>query len=296
MTHAETTPTALPAAYDWPYIIGIVKHRRRALIVAQIIALLSALASVPIPLLMPLLVDEVLLHRPGRMIEGVNALFPAAWHGPVLYIGAVLLATLLLRLTTLGLGVWQTRNFTLIAKNVTYRIRQALLLRLQRIALSEYETLGSGAVTSHFVTDVNAIDEFIGATVGKFVVAVLSLAGAAAILLWMHWQLALFILLLNPVVVYFTMVLGKRVKTLKKRENSAIELFQQALAETLDAIQQIRAVNRERHYLSRVIDRARGIQTHAAAFSWKSDAASRLSFVVFLAGFDTFRAIAMLMV
>jgi len=296
MTHAETTPTTLPAAYDWPYVIGIVKRHRRALIAAHAVALLSALASVPIPLLMPLLVDEVLLHRPGRMIEGVNALFPAAWHGPVLYIGVVLLATLLLRLAALGLGVWQTRNFTLIAKNVTYRIRQALLLRLQRIALSEYETLGSGAVTSHFVTDVNAIDEFIGATVGKFVVAVLSLVGAAAILLWMHWQLALFILLLNPVVVYFTMVLGKRVKTLKKRENAAVELFQQALAETLDAIQQIRAVNRERHYLSRVIDRARGIQTHAAAFSWKSDAASRLSFVIFLVGFDTFRAGAMLMV
>ncbi len=296
MTTTETPSNAPAIVYDWTYIIGMIKHHRHALIVAQIIALLAVITSVPIPLLMPLLVDEVLLHRPGRMVDGINALFPATWHGPALYIGAVLLITLLLRLMTLGLGVWQTRNFTLIAKNITYQIRQTLLLRLQRIALSEYETLGSGVVTSHFVTDVNAIDEFIGVTVSKFVVAVLSLVGAAAILLWMQWQLALFILLLNPIVVYFTMTIGKRVKALKKRENSAIELFQQALIETLDAIQQIRAVNRERHYFSRVIDRARGIKTHAAAFSWKSDAASRLSFMVFLVGFDTFRAIAMLMV
>jgi ATP-binding cassette subfamily C protein len=112
----------------------------------------------------------------------------------------------------------------------------------------------------------------------------------------MHWQLALFILLLNPAVIYFTMVLGKRVKDLKNRENSAFELFSQALTETLDAIQQIRAINRERHYIARVIDKARDIRTHAAAFSWKSDAASRLSFMVFLFGFDVFRAVSMLMV
>ncbi|MFN3397947.1 MAG: ABC transporter ATP-binding protein, partial [Sulfurimicrobium sp.] len=115
------------------------------------------------------------------------------------------------------------------------------------------------------------------------------------ILLWMHWQLALFILLMNPVVIYLTTVLGKKVKTLKKKENSAFELFQQALTETLDAIQQIRAANREEHYISRVLKKARDIRTHAAAFSWKSDAASRLSFMVFLIGFDIVRAISMLM-
>jgi ATP-binding cassette subfamily C protein len=45
-----------------------------------------------------------------------------------------------------------------------------------------------------------------------------------------------------------------------------------------------------------VIDKARGIRTHTAAFAWKSDAASRLSFMVFLFGFDVFRALSMLMV
>jgi ATP-binding cassette subfamily C protein len=38
------------------------------------------------------------------------------------------------------------------------------------------------------------------------------------------------------------------------------------------------------------------VKNHSAAFSWKSDAASRLSFLVFLFGFDVFRALAMFMV
>lgn len=286
----------MSAIYTWSSILGIVREHKRDLIGAHIVAILAAVASVPIPLLMPLLVDEVLLHQPGRLVAWANGHFPAGWHGPVLYISAVLTLTLALRLTALILGVWQGRSFTLIAKDVVYRMREQMLLRLSRIAMSEYETLGSGAVATHFVKDLDAVDNFIGASVSKFLVALLSIIGTAVVLLWMHWQLALFILLLNPAVIYFTTVLGKRVKDLKKRENSAFELFQQALTETLDAIQQIRAINRERYYIAQVIDRARGIRTHAAAFSWQSDAAGRLSFMVFLFGFDVFRAISMLMV
>ncbi len=285
-----------PKTYTWRRIADIVLEHRKELVTAHVVAFLATLVSVPIPLLMPLLVDEVLLHKPGAMVAVVDRMFPAEWHGPMLYLGAILLATVIMRLATAMLGVWQSRSFTLISKDVAYRLRAALLARLNRIALSEYETLGSGAVTSHFVTDLNAVDDFIGVTTSKFLVAVLSIVGTAVVLLWMHWQLALFILLMNPVVIYFTTVLGKRVKDLKKRENSAFELFQQALTETLDAIHQIRAVNRERHYLARVADAAQGIRTHAAAFSWKSDAASRLSFLVFLVGFDVFRAVSMLMV
>jgi ATP-binding cassette subfamily C protein len=112
----------------------------------------------------------------------------------------------------------------------------------------------------------------------------------------MHWQLALFILLMNPVVIYFTMVMGKKVKSLKRKENSAFEIFQQSLSETLDGIQQIRASNRESHYLARVTARARDLREHMAAFGWKSDAANRLSFFIFLMGFELFRATSMVLV
>jgi ATP-binding cassette subfamily C protein len=282
--------------YTWVRVWTIVKEHHRELVSANVIALFAVLASVPLPLMMPLLVDEVLLDQPGFLVQTMDLIFPQAWRGAVLYISAILLLTVVLRVITVMLSVWQTREFTKIAKDVVYRIRRDLLLRLQRISMAEYEAIGSGEVTSHFVTDLNAVDDFIGMTISKFIIAVLSLLGAAVVLLWMHWQLALLILFLNPVVVYFTVVLGKNVKHLKRRENQAFEVFQGALTETLDAIQQIRAANREGYYLKRVIEKALRIKQDSAAFSWKSDAASRLSFMVFLIGFDLFRAVSMLMV
>lgn len=280
----------------WRDIAGELKSHRPRLLQANAIALLAVAASVPVPLLLPLMVDEVLLQHPGVLVERIGAVFPVAWHGPVLFIGAALLLTVTLRLTAILLNVWQGRTFSLLAKEVVYRIRVRMLNRLSKIALSEFETVGAGRVTSHFVTDLNAIDSFLGSSISGLVISVLTLVGVAAVLFWIHWQLALFILLLNPAVILFSTRLGKRVKDLKKHENRAFEVFQETLSETLDALTQIRAMNREKHYLGRVTDTATDIRRHAAAFAWKSDAMSRIAFFVFLAGFDIFRASAMLMV
>jgi len=280
----------------WRGIAAELRNHRRQILLANLVALLAVVAAVPLPLLLPLMVDEVLLHHPARFVETIAAWTPAAWHGPVLFIGVALLATLLLRLVAILLNVWQGRSFSLLAKEITYRIRTRMLNRLSRIAVSAFETVGAGRVTSHFVTDLNAIDTFLGASISGFIVSVLTLVGVAGVLFWMHWQLALLILVLNPPVILFSTRLGKRVKDLKKVENRAVEVFQDALAETLDALTQIRAMNREKHYLARIVDRAGDIRRHAAAFAWKSDAMSRIAFFVFLAGFDIFRALAMLMV
>ncbi len=282
--------------YTWDYVVGIALQHRRELVIANVVALFSTLMSVPTPLLMPLMVDEVLLEKPGTAVAIMDRLFPMDWHGPVLYIVAIMALTITMRLISVLFSVWQTREFTCIAKDITYRMRRDLLSRLERISMAEYETLGSGAVTSHFVTDMEAIDGFIGTTVSRFLIAVFTLVGTTIILVWIHWPLALFILFMNPLVIYFTVVMGKHVKELKRRENAAFELFQEALTETLDAIQQIRASNREKHYLRRVIDKARGVRDDAASFAWKSDAVNRLSFMLFLFGFEVFRGVSMLMV
>jgi len=287
---------ATDLSYNWKRILHVSLGHKKQLVFAHCMAVLGTIASVPVPLLMPLLVDEVLLDKPGPVIATVDLIAPVEWRQPIVYISVVLLASLLLRLIAIVFNIVQLRQFTVISKDIVFRIRKDLIGHLQTISMSEYETLGSGTVVTHLVTDLDTLDNFIGNTASKMLIAVLTIIGTAVILLWMHWQLGLFILLLNPVVIYFTKVVGSRVKDLKAKENSAYEVFQQALTETLDAIHQIRASNRERHYCQRLIDSAESVKTQATAYAWKSDAAGRLSFLVFLFGFDVFRALAMLMV
>lgn len=283
-------------SYNWNTIYQIALEHKKELVGSHFIAILATIASVPVPLLMPLLVDEVLLHQPGIITKTVNLLFPIGWQSPILYIGVVLLISVVLRIIAITFNIIQSRQFSCIAKDIVFRIRTDLIGHLQNISMSEYESLGTGTVATYLVKDLDTLDTFIGTTVSKLLVAGLTIIGTAVILLWMHWQLGLFILLLNPVVIYFTRIIGSRVKDLKSKENSAFEIFQQSLTETLEAIHQIRASNREKHYCQQLIESARSVKDFSTAFAWKSDAASRLSFLVFLFGFDIFRASAMLMV
>ena len=285
-----------PKQYTVRYILNLALLHKQQLIAAHIIAALAVLASTPVPLLISLLIDEVLLDQPANIVATVNKYFPESLHSPFLYIVVVITVCILLRLLYLAFNVWQTKKFVGVAKDIVCRMRYQLLNRLKSVAMSEYETLGGGAVASKFVTDLTTVDKFAGQTVSKFLVAILMISGVAGILIWLHWQLALFILLVNPIVIYVTMMIGKKVKTLKQKENVTFEKFQQSLTETLDAIQQIRASNRETHYLDRVKKNAAELKAHSAAFSWKSDVANRLSFSVFLIGFDIFRATSMVMV
>lgn len=282
--------------FSWAYIRRIALQHRRELVVANIVALLATIASVPIPMLMPLLVDEVLLETPGFLVNITHTVIPESWASPYLYIIAVLVVSVILRAISLVCNVWQSWQFAAIAKDIIFRMRSQLLMRLQYISMAEYETLGSGAVATHLVTDMDAVDNFISKTLSKFLVAVLTIVGVATVLLWLHWQLALFILFFNPLVVYFTTVFGKKVKQLKSQENTAYSVFQEALGEALDAIQQIRASNREKHYVRELIDQAKAVRKRSVSFEWKNDAASRLSFLVFHLGMDMFRAVAMIMV
>ncbi len=286
----------MPDQLSWAQVRRLAMRHRKALWAANVVAVLAALCSVPIPLLLPLLVDEVLLGQGDAALQWMNRLLPAHWQVAAGYIGLMLVGTLLLRSAALLFNVIQARLFAVLAKDIVYRLRVRLIDRLKRISLGEYESLGSGTVAAHLVTDLDTLDKFIGDTLSRFLVAMLTLVGTAGILFWMHWKLALLIMLFNPLVIFATVQLGKRVKHLKKLENDSTSRFTQALTETLDGIQEIRAGNRQGFFLGRLGVRAREVRDYAVASMWKSDASNRASGLLFQFGIDIFRAAAMLTV
>ncbi|AYV19884.1 ABC transporter ATP-binding protein [Vibrio mediterranei] len=278
------------------WLITQVKNHKSRLIAANIIALIATLISVPIPLLMPLMVDEVLLNQPSTGLQYMNMIMLDSWQTPIGYIALTLVLVVLMRTVSQGLNILQGRQFTLVSKTITYKIRCKMIDKLGRISIKQYETRGSGGINAHLITDIETIDQFIGSTLSKFIISFLTVLGTAIVLLWLEWRLGLFILLVNPVVVYFSRKLGGMVKHLKKQENQAFEKFQNRLVETLDGIYQLRAANRERDFLQQLKEQADEVRSNADKYAWQSEAAGRLSFLLFLIGFELFRAIAMVMV
>lgn len=278
------------------WLITQVKKHKSKLILANLIAIVATLISVPIPLLMPLMVDEVLLDKPASGLSAMNAVLPEAWHTPTGYIFFTLFLVLLMRAASQALNIVQSRQFTLVSKTITFEMRSKMIDKLGRISIRQYETKGSGGINAHLITDIETIDQFVGSTLAKFVISFLTVIGTAIVLLWLDWRLGLFILLVNPIVIYFSRKLGSMVKHLKRKENHSFEIFQNRLVETLDGIYQLRAANKEREFLQQLKESANQVRVDADKYAWQSEAAGRVSFLLFLIGFELFRAVAMLMV
>lgn len=278
----------------WKSLLAEARPYTKRIALGQAVAVLAVLISLPVPLLFPLLVDQLLLHKPAELTQLIDWAFAPreAW----VYIAVVLGTTLFLRLLFVIANVIQSRLFTIVSKQLVFLIRQKILEHLRHVSVSEYEALGGGGVSARLVTDIDTLDTFIGVSVGRFVVSALSLIGVAAVLLYIDWQLALIILLLNPAVVAMTSWLGKKIRRLKKEENRKIERFQNRLSETLDLFVQIRTYNQEERYINSMIDDAKGIRQASTQFGWKSEAAGQLSSLLFLSGFEFFRAASMVMV
>jgi len=260
----------------------------------NIVAIMATLLIVTIPLFIPLVVDELLLGKDHHFISFISEyIFTSDTKGYVLF---VLFIILLLRLLSTILSIFQTKIFVKISKNISYKLRESLLKHLKRVSLKEYEMMSVGAVTSKLITDIETIDAFVSSTISKLIVATLMLLFSAIVLFWIHWQLALFILITNPMVVLFTVKLSRNIGKLKKEENRAIELFQASLTETLELFHQIKAANKENYFFAKSQTRADELRVHSINYGYKSDASIKLSYLIFLSGYEIFRAVSILAV
>ncbi|MCF6245688.1 MAG: ABC transporter ATP-binding protein/permease, partial [Sulfurovum sp.] len=267
---------------------------KKEVLLGNSIAIIATLLVVAIPLLIPILVDELLLGKDHGFISWIsNNMFTSDTKG---YVFLVLVMILVLRVASTLFSILQTKIFVSISKNITYKMRASLIEYLKHVSLKEYEMMRVGAVTSKLVTDVETIDGFVSSTISKLVVAVLMLIFSAVVLLWIHWQLAIFILITNPIVVLFTVKLARNIGVLKKEENKAVELFQSSLTETLELFHQIRAANKEEYFFEQSRIKADELRVHAVNYGYKSDRALKYSYLIFLAGYEIFRAVSILAV
>lgn len=280
--------------FTWNEIKGILFQRKLELLKGNLIAIVGICLSIPIPLMLPVMVDEVLLEKPALFIATISRLFGEG--SGVYYIAIILITVLLLRFVYLVVSIWQTKVFMFLSKQITYKMRERLINHLQGVSMNAYETLGSGAVSAHLVTDINTIDSFIESATSKLLASVLTLISVALVIIFIHPVLGFTILVFQPVVMFVTRKISKSVGELKKKENESISDFQQNLGESLELFGQIKASNKESFFFKRLLGQAKEIRNNSHRFGYKSVAAERFSFTVFLSSFELFRTMGLVLV
>lgn len=280
--------------YSFKKIIKEIKKYKKEFITAQIIAIIAVIVSIPIPMMMPLLIDEVLLHKPGHWVEFISSIMGNC--SAFCYVIFTLIIVVVLRSLFIVFNVMQTYFFEKITKDITYKIRLRVLDHLKRLSINEYENLKTGDIASRLISDVNTVEEFLIKSVSKFVISILTLLAVGGVLLWINVKLGLFIMLLNPFVVVLSGKIAQKVKYYKKEQNKSIGIFQSALIETLELFEQIKAYNKENYFFKNLFTLSNELKQKSFNFSYKSELFSKLSFLIFLIGFEIFRAAGILAV
>lgn len=275
-------------------IFALILEKKSTLFYGQIITIIAILVSVPVPLLLPILVDEVLLDKPSHIVNAIDFFLDGTT--AFYYVLIVTIGVIFLRLLYYVLGVFLTKTFTAIAKFVTFEIRKKLLEHLKIVSMNEYETLGSGAITSNLVTDINTLDSFILNVSAKALSSVLTLLAVGIVLLAIEPILGLMILIIQPLMMLMSRKMSRRVGKLKTKENEAIANFQEDVGETLELFGQIKASNQETFFFSRAKDFAKKVQSTSNEFGYKNVAYEKLSSTLFLVMFELIRASGLLLV
>lgn len=275
-------------------IFKLILENKKALVYGQIFTFIAILISIPIPLMLPVLVDEVLLHKPSYIVNSINYFFgnTTAFN----YIAIVTFAVIFLRFLYFVISIIITKIFTKIAKYVTFMIRKRLIEHLKISSMNEYETLGSGAIASNLVTDVNTLDSFIISSASRFVSSVFTLLAVGVVMVMIDPVLGILILVIQPLIMLISKKMSKKVGSLKKEENIAIEEFQNSIGETLDLYGQIKASNKENYFFSKAVEQAKIMQKTSNEYGYKSVAYERLSYTIFLAAFEVLRASGLVLV
>ncbi len=279
---------------SFKYLFKLLLNNKKDLILGQIVTIIAILISVPIPLMLPALVDEVLLEKPDFFVNVINSSFGIG--NAFYYIVIVTIVVIFLRFIHLILNIITTKIFTRISKYITYEIRKKTILYLEQVSMNEYESLGSGSIAANLVTDVNTLDDFIIKGASKLISSILTLIAVSIVIITIHPILGIMILLIQPIIILLSKQISKKVGTLKKEENQAIEEFQNDIGETLELFGQIKASNKENYFFNNSIKKANIIKNTSNEYNYKSVAYERFSFTIFLSAFEILRAAGLVMV
>jgi ATP-binding cassette subfamily C protein len=275
-------------------LFSMMQQYKRPLIFGNAIALLATLISIPVPLLIPLLVDEVLLAKKGVLTNTIDRV--TSLHEPLLYIGIILAVTIGLRFLFFVLSVVSQKFFITLSQEISFTLRVRALEHLKHVSMGAYESLGSGKVITHLVTDIDTIENFVGSALSKFIVSVTTLVGVATVLIWINPLFGILILIFQPIIMVVTRKISTAVGKLKKEQNRTIGELSDTLTQMCDLFGQIRASNKEERFVDEAIGQSKRLKNSASDYGIKALFGEKYSYTLFLSGFEIFRAMGLVMV
>ena len=137
------------------------------------------------------------------------------------------------------------------SQGVAYDLRDALFARIERLSFSYYDRVQTGQLVQRITNDVEQIRTFAGSGVVQLANAVVMLFGAASLLFYLDWRLALVALAVVPAIALLLVRFVRLIRPLFQEVQQTLGRLNTVLQEDLSGVRVIRAFAREDHETER---------------------------------------------
>lgn len=231
----------------WPYT-----SQHRPLIAGSFLAMFAAVglrALEPWPL--KFIFDHVIAgdKAPNSTLPtGVGGLEPSVLLG--LSVLALVAIVGLRALTTYHHKV----GFALVGNRVLTKVRADLYQHLQCLSLSFHDRARGGDLTVRLIGDVGLLRDVAVTAVMPLVASVLTLIVMAALMLWVHWTLALLVLATLPLYALPSVRLSRRIRSVSRDQRRREGAMASNAAESMGAIRVVQALSLEETFAQSFAD------------------------------------------
>jgi ATP-binding cassette subfamily B protein len=242
MAKAKSLKQSIPGfwsllEYMWPYI-----RQHRPLIASSFLALFAGVlmrALEPWPL--KIVIDHVIIPGSAQVSGSgwIDSLEPLT-----LVAGSSLALILILGLRALS-TYWQKVGFALVGNKVLSQVRAALYRHIQCLSLSFHSKSKSGDLLVRVIGDIGLLKDVAVTAFMPLIGSLLVLASMAARMLWLNWRLALLVLLSAPLYWIPTLVLGKRIQRVSRKQRKRESAMASTVAESIGAMQVVQTLSLE---------------------------------------------------
>jgi ATP-binding cassette subfamily B protein len=219
-------------AWLWP----LVRPHRRLVALASAAVLVQTGASLAMPFLVKVAIDQGVVPRDLEVINRVAV------------------AYLVLAAVQFLAGRFEIENVARAGQRVLFTVRTRLFRHLQRLSLDFYERERTGRLVARMTADIDAMSDLVTDGLVTLVTGLITMVGVAVILLVMDWQLALATLVVAPLIGLAARIWRRWSSDAYRQVRETHSVVNVQLQEALSGVRAIQAFRRERATAARLAE------------------------------------------
>jgi len=193
---------------------------------------------------------KILGSATTKLFEGLIAQLMGTGQVDFAAIGRILLSVLGLYLLSAGLGYAQGWLMTNVAIKVTYRLRQEIMAKIQRLPFRYLDGTQHGEILSRLTNDVDTINQTLNQNLTQIITSFVTVLGMLAMMFSISWQMTLVALLIIPLSSGVVMFIISRSQRLFAQQQAHLGRVNSYVEEAFGGHEVIKAFNGEEKSIS----------------------------------------------